>query len=272
MVMGPTHAVSGAATWLAGCWVAGHWWAYHPGPVQLGVGAAVCAGSALLPDLDLSGRVTRNKGGATVAHTFGVVSLFVAECVEKISLGVYKLTRMPRDPVRHNGHRTLTHTWAFNLGLGVGIGWLCTRYGRWAVLAVLFVAFGLAIRGLLAEWAKKRGWLLTTLLSAAAAAVGYAMLPAGRGYPMIGAAVAAGGIVHTFGDMITREGCPVLWPLPTGRKMWREFGVPDALAVEVGGGMERRFLLPVFTIIAIAAGIALTAPHLVTQVVTAFSG
>lgn len=272
MVMGPTHAVSGAAVWLAGCWAAGHWWTYHPGPVQLGVGAAVCAGSALLPDLDLSGRVTSNKGGATVAHTFGAVSLFAAECVEKISLGVYRLTRFPRDPVRHNGHRTLTHTWLCNVGLGAGVGWLCMKYGRWAVLAVLFLAFGLAIRGILTDWAKKHGWLLTTLLSAAAAAVVYALLPTGRGYPMIGAAVAVGGIVHTFGDMITREGCPVLWPLPTGRRLWREFGVPDAIAVKVGGGVERRFLLPVFAIIAIVAGIAVAAPQLLTRVVTAFSG
>lgn len=269
MVMGPTHAVSGAAAWLAGCWVAGHWWHYHPGPVQLGVGAAVCAGAALLPDLDLSGRVTANKGGATVAHTFGVVSLFAAECVEKFSLGVYKLTRMKRDPQRHNGHRTLTHTWLFNIGLGVGVGALCARFGKWAVIGVLFVMFGLAIRGVMAEWAKKKGWLITTLMAAGAAFVAYALLPAGRGYPVIGAAIAAGGIVHTFGDMITKAGCPVLWPLPTGRRTWHEFGVPDAIAVEVGGGVERRLLLPVFALVAIVAAIAVAAPDLVHRVVEA---
>lgn len=269
MVMGPTHAVSGAAVWLAGSWAADHWWSFHQTPIQLGIGAAVCAGGALLPDLDLSGRVTSNKGGATVAHTFGVVSLFLAECVEKLSLGVYTITRMKRDPRRHNGHRTLTHTWAFNAGLGVGVGALCTRYGKWAVLGVLFFMFALAMRGLLAEWSKKRGWLVTTLLAAGAAATGYALLPTDRGYPMIGVAVAAGGIVHTFGDMITKAGCPVLWPLPTGRRLWREFGIPDALSVKVGGAVERRLLLPLCVVVIIVAGIGVLVPNLMTTVVTA---
>ncbi len=267
MVMGPTHAVSGAATWLAGCWVAGHWWNYHPGLVQLGVGAAVCSGAALLPDLDLSGRVTSNKGGAMVAHTFGVVSLFAAECVEKFSLGVYKLTRAKHDPQRHNGHRTLTHTWLFNIGLGTGVGWLCAHFGKWAVLTVLFLMFGLAIRGLLSHWAKKRGWLLTTLLSAAAALAAYSLLPTDRGYPVIGVAIAAGGIIHTLGDIITKAGCPVIWPIPTGRRLWREFGIPDKIAVEVGGGVERRLLLPAFATIAIIAGIAAAAPDLFPSMV-----
>jgi membrane-bound metal-dependent hydrolase YbcI (DUF457 family) len=195
-----------------------------------------------------------------VARTFGVVSLFFAECVEKFSLGVYTVTRARRDPRRHNGHRTLTHTWLFNLLLGTGIGWLCGHFGKWAVLAVLFVMFGLAIRGLLHEWAEKRGWLIVTLLSAGAALAGYTLLPAGRGYPVIGIAIAVGGIVHTFGDMITREGCPVLWPIPTGRRLWRDFGVPDGIAVKVGGAVERRILLPLCVIVALLAGIAAARP------------
>jgi membrane-bound metal-dependent hydrolase YbcI (DUF457 family) len=269
MVMGPTHAISGAAVWLAGSWVAAHEWGFHQSPVQLAVGAAVCAGGALLPDLDLSGRVTRNEGGATVAHTFGVVSLFFAECVEKFSLGVYKITRAKHDPRRHNGHRTLTHTWLFNLLLGAGIGWLCGRFGKWAVIAVLFVMFGLAIRGLLHEWAEKRGWLVVTLLSLGAALGCYTLLPAGRGYPVIGVAVAAGGIVHTFGDMITREGCPVLWPIPLGRRLWHDFGVPDGIAVKVGGAVERRVLLPLCVIVALLAGIAVVHPGLFHSMIDA---
>src|SRR3954470_4865744 len=86
-MMGPSHALSGAAAWLAGSWALDHFAGYGQSPLAIAVGTAVCAGGALLPDLDLSGKVTRNQGGATVARTFGVFSLFVAEVIEKISLG-----------------------------------------------------------------------------------------------------------------------------------------------------------------------------------------
>ena len=105
-MMGPSHALSGAATWLAGCWALDQFAGYEQSPLMIAVGTAVCAGGALFPDLDLSGKVTRNQGGATVARTFGVVSLFVAEVIEKISLGVYHATKLSKDPHRNNGHRT----------------------------------------------------------------------------------------------------------------------------------------------------------------------
>src|SRR4051794_22293252 len=114
-MMGPSHALSGAAVWLAGSWALEATAAINPQtPLELAVGTAVCAGGALLPDLDLSGRVTTGQGGATVAHTFGRVTMFLAEVIEKFSLGVYNVTRLRRDPPRHNGHRTLTHTLVFN--------------------------------------------------------------------------------------------------------------------------------------------------------------
>ena len=86
-MMGPSHALSGAAVWLGGSWALDYFADYHQTPLQIAVGTAVCAGGALLPDLDMSGRVTAGKGGATVANTFGRVSLFLAEVIEKFSLG-----------------------------------------------------------------------------------------------------------------------------------------------------------------------------------------
>src|SRR5947209_17911118 len=112
-MMGPSHALSGAAAWLAGSLALQHYAHFHQTPVQLAVGTAMCAGCALLPDLDLSGRVTTDQGGATVAHAFGVISLFVAECVEKGSLGIYDLTRTRRAPRLPNGPRPCTHTLPF---------------------------------------------------------------------------------------------------------------------------------------------------------------
>jgi membrane-bound metal-dependent hydrolase YbcI (DUF457 family) len=251
--------------WLAGSLAAEQFWHFHQSPVQLAVGTAMCAGGALLPDLDLSGRVTTNQGGATVAHTFGVVSLFVAEVIEKVSLGIYNVTRMRHDPRRHNGHRTFTHTLPFNIGVGFGVFELCWHYGKWAVMGVLFVTFAMALRGLFEKWAERAGWLIVTLVAAGATYGAYELLPDNRGYPVLGIALGVGGIVHLLGDMITSHGCPVLWPLPTGRRMWRCIGIPDSISVEVGGKVEVMVLRTAFTVIAVAAGTGLFAKPLLRR-------
>lgn len=259
-MMGPSHALSGAAVWLAGSWALDQFAGYQQSPLAVAVGTAVCAGGALLPDLDLSGRVTANKGGATVAHTFGVASLFVAEVIEKVSLGVYAATRLSKDPDRENGHRTLTHTLPFTLLIGWGTTVLCTRFGKWAVIGILFFMFGLALRGLFDKWAARAGWVIVTAVSAGAAYYTFLNLPGGRGYPMLGFAVGLGCLVHLMGDIITSAGVPILWPVPTGRRMWRMIGVPNAIAVEVGGRVETIVLRTAFTVIAVLAGAGLVGP------------
>lgn len=254
-MMGPSHALSGAAAWLTGSLVLDHLDVLHQTPLQLAVGTAICAGGALLPDLDMSGKVTANRGGATIAHTFGVVSLFVAEVVEKISLGVYNLTRGSKDPHRENGHRTLTHTLLFNIAAGAGTTALCARFGKWAVVGILFVTFAMTLRGLFVSWSHRAGWLIVTLVAAAAAFGAYERLPSERGYPILGIAIGFGGIVHLLGDLLTDRGCPLLWPIPTGRhKRWRAFGVPDAIALEVGGKVEVVVVRGAFVLIALATG------------------
>jgi membrane-bound metal-dependent hydrolase YbcI (DUF457 family) len=259
-MMGPSHALSGAAVWLTGSLAVQQWWGVHQSPRELALGTAVCAGGALLPDLDLSGRVTRNRGGATVARTFGVASLFVAEVVEKFSLGVYRATRTRRDPQRDNGHRTLTHTIVFNVALGAGTTALCGRFGQWAVLGVLFFTIGLALRGLFERWAERAGWVVVTLVSAAAAGYGFAGLDPGRGYPMLGFAVGIGGLVHVAGDMVTHQGCPIFWPVPLGRRTWRCVGVPNRIALDVGGRVEVLVVRGVLTVVSLLAAVALLAP------------
>ncbi len=253
-MMGPSHALSGAAGWLAGSLAVQHFAHFHQTPTQLAVGTVVCAGGALLPDMDLSGRVTANKGGATVAHTFGVLSLFLAECVEKLSLGVYNLTKGRRDPRRDNGHRTFTHTLPFNVGVGFGVFELCLHYGKPAVLGVLFFTFAMALRGLFERWAHRAGWLIVTLVAAAGTVGAYERLPAGRGYPILGFALGVGGLIHVLGDMLTSHGCPVFWPIPTGgKRMWRCVGLPDWFSVKVGGKVEVYLLRTAFWLVSLAS-------------------
>jgi membrane-bound metal-dependent hydrolase YbcI (DUF457 family) len=76
---------------------------------------------------------------------------------------------------------------------------------------------------------------------------------------VLGVALGVGGIVHLLGDMLTSHGCPVLWPIPTGRRMWRCIGVPDRIAVTVGGKVEVLVYRTIFILIAVAAGTGLFA-------------
>jgi membrane-bound metal-dependent hydrolase YbcI (DUF457 family) len=264
-MMGPSHALSGAAVWLGGTWALDHFGVYQQSPVEIAVGTAVCAGAALLPDLDMSGKVISGQGGATVANTFGRVSLFIAEVLEKFSLTVYRATKMKRDPDRDNGHRTLTHTIPF----AVGIGWLTTAAtgfgGKWAVIGILFFTLGLALRGLFHRWALRAGWILITALAVGAAYATFLYLPADRGYPMLGVAVGVGCFVHLLGDLITSAGVPILWPIPTGRRTWRMIGVPNALAIPVGGKVETVLLRGVFALVSIAAVVALVGTALLEK-------
>ncbi|MGH8877470.1 MAG: metal-dependent hydrolase [Stackebrandtia sp.] len=253
MVMGPTHAVSGAAAWMVASAVGETAFDFHQSPMTLALGTIACTGAALLPDLDCSGRVLKNRGGATVARTFGVASLFLAECVEKFALGVYKITRSKKDGKKSNGHRTFTHTWVFAALLGVGIGALAYNFGRIAIAITMFLLTGLAIRGVMNEWAKKQGWWIITLISLAVAVGLHQEKPDHRAYMVLGAAVGIGCVVHTFGDMITKMGCPVLFPVPIKKKRWYDIGVPDRIAIRAGSKVEEKVLMPLFVTIAVAA-------------------
>ncbi|GLY20299.1 metal-dependent hydrolase [Micromonospora echinospora] len=267
-MMGPSHALSGAAVWLTGSLALEHFADYEQSTLALAVGTAVCAGGALFPDLDLSGKVTRNQGGATVARTFGVFSLFVAEVIEKVSLGVYYATKLSRDPKRSNGHRTLTHTIPFTVLVGWGTTALCTAYGKWAVVGILFFMIGLALRGLFDRWAERAGWVIVTLTSAAGAWYTFANLPGDRGYPMIGLAMGVGCFVHIIGDMVTKAGVPILWPIPIKRRMWTPIGLPNSIALRAGGKTEIVVVRSVLTVVSVLAAIGLVAPSVLERFTT----
>ena len=165
-MLGPSHALSGAAVWFTGSLAMEQFAHYHQSPIQLAVGTAMCAGGALVPDLDLSGRVISDQGGATVAHTFGVVSLFAAEVIEKMSLGIYDVTKTRRDPRRHNGHRTFTHTLPFNLAVGYGVfECACATTASGRCSGTLFLTFAFALRWLVPAWSERAGWIIVTLVA-----------------------------------------------------------------------------------------------------------
>jgi hypothetical protein len=144
--------------------------------------------------------------------------------------GVYHATKLRKDPDRTNGHRTLTHTLPFTVLVGWGTTAACARYGRWAVIGILFFTIGLALRGLFEQWAQRAGWAVVTLVATAAAFGTYVALP------------------------------PDPWPVPVGRRTWRMIGVLDGLAVRVGGAVEVIVLRGAFTLVALLAIAALYVP------------
>ncbi|GAB3221669.1 metal-dependent hydrolase [Glycomyces halotolerans] len=247
MVMGPTHAMSGAALWLAGSAVADLAFGLDQSSAELVVGAIAASGAALYPDIDCAGKVTENKGGSTVARSFGVVSLFVAECVERLCYWFYLLTKSKKDKKRKNGHRTFTHT-AVHAGLvGVGTGFLAAEFGKPAVIAILFVLTGLAVRGLLPSAVNKKGWIITTAAALACSYGMYHLLPENRGYWILGLAMGIGCFIHVLGDMITKMGSPLLFPIPIKKRRWHDIGLPNNIALRAGGKGENRILLPILT-------------------------
>jgi membrane-bound metal-dependent hydrolase YbcI (DUF457 family) len=78
-------------------------------------------------------------------------------------------------------------------------------------------------------------------------------------------AVGVGCVVHLLGDIITSAGVPILWPVPTGRRVWRMIGVPNALAVSVGGKVETILLRGFFALVSIAAAAGLVGPTILEK-------
>ncbi|MFF2652926.1 metal-dependent hydrolase [Streptomyces sp. NPDC058045] len=252
-MMGPAHSLSGAAAWLgvgAAAAATGH---TMPWPVLL-VGALICAGAALAPDLD--------HKPATISTAFGPLSQALCEIIEKLSHAVYQATRLKGDPSRAGGHRTLTHTWVWAVLIGGGTSLLAINGGRWAVLGILFVHMVLAIEGLL--WRAARGhsstvlvwllaatsaWLLAEILDQPGMGARWLFTEPGQEYLWLGLPIVLGAVVHDIGDALTVSGCPVLWPIPIGHKRWYPLGPPKFMRFRAGSWVELKVLMPVFMVL-----------------------
>jgi len=266
--------MSGAAVWL-GAAAGGLLPAVSGAPLPVVfAGAAVCAGSALLPDLDCPGSLS-TKDGSTVIRAFGVFGEVVGHTLENVSQLVYNATRAKKEAERSSGHRTLTHTLVFAVLLSLGISAAgsitheFTAFGRyWIVgqvvtLVVMWACLHLAMFGLAEKWVKKNrrkfGLLFLVACSGVLTYVTVSRLPTAGGYPWLGFAVGFGSLIHCFGDAITKAGVPILWPLPIGGRRWYEL-TTGPFAIRAGGGFEYGILLPALTLVAVISAV-LVAPE-----------
>ncbi len=257
-MMGPAHSLSGAAAWLGvGAAAAGFG---HPMPWPvLVVGALICAGAALAPDLD--------HKSATISRAFGPISRILCEIIDKLSYAVYKATRTKADPRRSGGHRTLTHTAVWAVLIGAGTSALATTGDRWAVLGILFVHLVLAVEGLLWRMARTSSDVLVWLLGATSAWILAGVLDRpgggsdwlftgdGQEYLWLGLPIVLGALVHDIGDALTVSGCPILWPLPIGRKRWYPLGPPKGMRFRAGSRVETKVLMPAFLVLGGVGGL-----------------
>jgi membrane-bound metal-dependent hydrolase YbcI (DUF457 family) len=228
-----------------------------PVPVLL-TAAGVTAGAALLPDLDCP--------SSTVARSCGPVTKVLSELVDTASLGIYRLTAGPKDSPREGGHRTFTHTILAAVLAGLGVTALCGAFGKPAVLGVLAFTLMFAIRGLMADWAKKEGWLAVLGVTAACTAAAWWTLPTdGTSYAFLGVCVTLGMILHDLGDAITRAGVPLLAPVPYNGKRWWEFTL-GPLAIRAGGVVEAAVLLPALSAAAILGLVHLLDPSILPAI------
>ena len=246
MSTGPTHAVMGLAAWGGVSLIA----VAHGTPVDLHTwvaGAALTSGAALLPDLD--------HPPATVSRSLGPITKVLAHGVNGLSVGIYNLIRLERDPHRDGGHRTFTHTAVFAALAGTVATAIVLLGNPWITAAVFFFLASLGVRGLLHEWDHQADTFVTM-----AAALGltwecWRWLAGGaHRAEWFGVAVVAGCLAHCLGDMLTEDGCPLLWPLPLGWRLWYPIGLPSPLAYRTGGKVELIVIGPLFTLLSVWLG------------------
>ena len=232
-----SHATSGAALGLAVAGFAPRVVDIVPSAGSVLTFAAVCAGAALLPDLD--------HPASVATHRFSVFSWLACHAVRPLSAVVYDLTRGRRDTGRGT-HRGLTHTAAGGVLLGLALNLASATWGTPVVLGTLFVCLALAIKGLDALVPGP-----PSLVIAAGLTWGVqAWVPGGTAGTAgwLGSAVTLGMLVHAVGDAITESGAPLLWPVPIRGRTWYPVGSPRAARFRTGGAVESWVVAPALTV------------------------
>jgi membrane-bound metal-dependent hydrolase YbcI (DUF457 family) len=236
-VLGVSHATSGAVVGLAVAGYAPRLVGVEPTAGSIITFAAVCAGAALLPDLD-------HPNSMATRH-FSVASWLASRLVRPLSALLYELTRGRRDTGKGT-HRGITHTVVGAGALGVGINLASATWGTPVLVATLFVCLALAIKGLDALVPGPPSLVI-------AAGLTYGVqewVPGGTAGTAgwLGTAVIIGMVVHSVGDAVTESGAPLLWPLPIRQRRWYPVGSPRPLRFRTGGTVEAWIVAPALTV------------------------
>lgn len=183
--MGKSHLLLGGAGFLGIGAPALAWFGVALSPSQLAAGTIVCAGAAMLPDMD--------HPQATVSRSLGRVSQFLAKYLAKL----------------FGGHRNGTHSILFAVAVAIGLKALLETPGSWAAIAICFFFSSLVVKVL-----TETSGIISAILSAVIALTLVSINP---DIEWIYLAVALGCLLHDLGDVLTPEGVPPAWPLSKRR-------------------------------------------------------
>ncbi|CAM3701931.1 metal-dependent hydrolase [Nocardiopsis rhodophaea] len=217
-MMGHSHALSGVVGWMAIVPVVQglefYGVRFDLGPGEIIAGSLVCAGAALLPDLD--------HKSATITTTYG----FFTETLSALLNWVF------------GGHRNGTHSLLFALLMGA----MTQALALWSELAVqifVFLLVGIALQGLGFGMDKNRA-AAGIINALGTAGITLALFTAGTDYSWMGVAVAFGCLLHFIGDIITHMGVPLMWPLS-------KYRVGQNVGFTTDGPVERKIVTPLLT-------------------------
>ncbi|MBF0722157.1 metal-dependent hydrolase [Sanguibacter inulinus] len=191
-MMGASHAVSGAAAWVALTSTAPIALGTHPlEPQGVILGALVTAGAALLPDAD--------HHSATIARSGGFLTRGLAGAAGAAS----------------GGHRHGLHTALAAVGAALLTGFADRLTATVPLLGTIPLGSALVLLALVAfaNKALDLGRSGVVNLWAGAALVTVAVLAwAPEQLEWLPQAVLVGFVVHLVGDLVTTGGLPLLWP------------------------------------------------------------
>lgn len=273
-MMGPSHAMSGAAAWLGFTAVLANTGSeiipqlvpgnesYIPALV---VGTAVAAGAALAPDID--------SYGSTVVRSFGFLGRGLYWIANSLSLAATNIFKTRKDTPKENGHRTLFHTTLFAILAGLLVSaltssteissWFGGNYtiGQISALIIMGIFLHLGLGGLfvkpIAKARGKYGPYIMMVVTAGLTLITAMFIPNGssqESYAWLGIAVGFGWFMHLMGDFITKMGVPLLFPIPWKGRLWWNFATPSFMRLQAGGTVENILLLPLFSIATVALG------------------
>ena len=231
-MMGRTHALSGAAAYLAAAPLLAAR-GLDTSATALLVGAVAAAGAGMLPDLD--------HPKASIARSMGPVTHVLARGVAWLS----------------GGHRNGTHS-ILGLAVFTVIAVAVCAFGGWPLAILLALLFSLGLTAL--DIVRLSGVVYGVLLAVGTFALMGTTL--WELYPVdtIPWAVGIGVAAHIAGDMLTPQRCPLLWlPVKVAPSVTRRrFGVDLITTSDKPRSVERVVVGPLLALLVVGLGVQRT--------------